>query len=118
MGKVSFSRTWPNPLWIPGQRPRSARVGTMGGLVCINKELAVTLFCQQRCDNGRCVGRQSGVGGDGEVARCEHPGSQVMGRCCCLVKIACHGPRLPMANHPDDERIDTSSKQCHGFAGS
>jgi len=47
----------------------------MGGLVCIDKELVVTLFCQQRCNNGRCVGRQSGVGGDGKVAGDEHPGS-------------------------------------------
>jgi len=90
----------------------------VGCSFCIHKELAVTLLCQQRCDNGRCVGRQSGVGGDGKVAGCKHPGSKVTGGCCCSVEIAHHGPRLPMANHPNDERIDASSKQCHGSAGS
>jgi len=82
----------------------------VGHLRHIHKELAVTLLYQQRCDNGCCVGRQSGVGGDGKVAGDEHPGSKVTGRCCCLVKIAHHGPRLPTANHPNDERIDASSK--------
>ena len=51
----------------------------MGHLVRIHKELAVTLLCQQRCNNGCCVGRQSRVGGDGKVAGDKHPGSKVTG---------------------------------------
>ena len=42
-------------------------VQRVGHLMCTHKELAVTLLHQQRCNNG--------VGGDGEVAGDEHPGS-------------------------------------------
>ena len=41
----------------------------------IHKELVVTLFYQQRCNNVCCIGRWSGVGGDDKVAGDKHPGN-------------------------------------------